>query len=441
MKRLGLSARLTLVLVVLLAVAQAAGLLAYVGLREGEAAWRLPVPARIAAAADLLDRAAPEDRDDLLVAMNGDATRFFIAEGSPEGYREGGGFARRLFNGYGSVLRGRDARLLFPVDRRDLVRPRPSGGPAGYAFSVALADGRRLIVTPSTTQRRRSVVFGLLVFNLLIGVAVAWVVWRSVRSATRDLEAIAEASDRFAVDLTAPPMQAGNGREAQMVASAFNRMRDRIQSLMSERMRMLAAVAHDLKTLLTRLRLRAAYIGDDDQRGRADRDIALMDRLIEDVLLVARGEERPAALVSVEVAEMLAEIARERQALAQQVTIDRLDAGSIQADAVALRRVVENLVENAVVYAGSAELRFEREGGDWRIRIVDHGPGLAPDFAPRAFEPFERGEASRSRGTGGAGLGLAIARSLARQMGADIDLGQTPGGGVTATVGPLGRTA
>jgi signal transduction histidine kinase len=203
---------------------------------------------------------------------------------------------------------------------------------------------------------------------------------------------------------------------------------------MGERMRMLAAAAHDLKTLMTRLRLRVALIEDPDQRARADRDVALMATLIEDVLLVARGEERPVVLAPVDVGRLLTDLVSERQALGQAVTLATLEFGQVRADAGGLRRIVENLVENAVAYAGAAEVSFHRDDDRWRLAVVDHGPGLSPGFADQAFEPFARGEASRSRETGGSGLGLSIARSLAHQMGAEIRLETTPGGGLTAVV-------
>lgn len=435
MKALGLSNRLALTLVLVVVVLQGVSVIGFLRFyREDQGGWRLPVPVRIAAAAKALDRTPPRERDHLLVALNGDATRFFLADGAPDGYRERKGPLPLLLQSYGAALQGRDVRLLVLEAPRQF-RPRfQKRQTAVYAVSVALADGQRLVVAPSLAQRRRSVAMAALVFNLLAGLAAAAVVWRMVRGATRDFEAIARASDRFAVDLSAPPMEARGSAEARRVAEAFNGMRARIQALMSERMRMLAAVAHDLKTLLTRLRLRAALIDDNEQRARADRDIALMATLIEDVLMVARGEEKPAALVPVDVAALLMDVAREREALGEAVAVGPMDRGLVLAAPVGLRRIVENLVENAVTYAGSAELQFERDPDRWRVRVVDHGPGLPEGFSDQAFEPFARGETSRSRETGGAGLGLAIARSLARQMGGDVGLESTPGGGLTAVV-------
>ncbi|MBA4809230.1 HAMP domain-containing sensor histidine kinase [Brevundimonas sp.] len=435
MRRLGLANRLTLTLVLVVVAFQAISVLGLMALQQQDQdEWRLPVPVRIAAAAAALDRTPSARRDDLLVALNGDATRFFITDGVPAGYRQRGGALPVLLRSYGAALEGRDVRLLVPEERRRF-RPRFQGRrTAVYAISVALEDGQRLVVAPGLGQRRRGVAMAALVFNLLVGLAAAVLVWRTVQRATRDLQVIADASDRFAVDLGAPPMDETGHAEARRVASAFNRMRARIQALMGERMRMLAAAAHDLKTLMTRLRLRVALIEDADQRARADRDVALMATLIEDVLLVARGEERPAVLVPVDVEELLTDLVSERAALGQAVSLGRVEPGRVQGDVVALRRIVENLVENAVVYGGSAEVSFQRDDDRWRLAVVDHGPGLTAAFADRAFEPFARGEASRSRATGGSGLGLSIARSLAQQMGADIRLETTPGGGVTALV-------
>lgn len=436
MKRLGLSTRLTLTVVLLLLVVQVVMLLAFARAQQvSGGTWRAPVPTRIAAAAEALDRTPSGQRDALLIAMNGDSTRFFIADSVPAGYRERRGLIPDLFEGYARALRDRDPKLLVPEVRRQ-YRPAFSGRrTTAYAFSVALIDGQRLVVAPGVDQRRRSIAMAILSLNLLVCIAAAFLAWRTIRGATRGLEAIALASDRFAEDLSAPPMTAGGSAEARQMAAAFNRMREEIRRLMRERMTMLAAAAHDLKTLLTRLRLRVALIDDGDQRAAGDRDIALMASLIEDVLIVARGEERPPVLGPVEVAPLLREIVADRQAQGQAVTAGPLDEGSVSADVAALRRIVENLIQNAVTYAGSAEVAFTRDATGWRLRVIDHGPGLSADFALRAFEPFARGEESRSRATGGAGLGLSICRSLAAQMKMTLTLERTPSGGLTACLG------
>lgn len=433
---LSLSTRLTLAVVVVLAVVQILGLVGFLNVqRENSRAWRLPLPSRVAAAADLLDRTPSRQRDLLLLAMNGDQTRFFLSSGAPPGYVERRGVRPAIYSAYGAALEGRKVRILVPEDGRSRWRPLRDRRARAYAFSVQLADGQRLVVAPGPQQRRRSRIAALLALNFIVGLLAALLVWRTIRQATRPLQIIAHAADGFAADLNAPPMDESSPGEARQVALAFNRMRAEIRRLMGERMRMLAAAAHDVKTLLTRLRLRVALIEDDDQRARADRDIALMATLMDDVLLVAKGEERPAALAPVDIAPLLEELARERRALGQAVATGSL-SGSVRAlaDPAGLRRALENLIENAVLYGGGADLEVREAGSFWRIGIIDYGPGLESAFEPDAFEPFARGEASRSRDTGGAGLGLSIARSLVRQMGGEVSLEKTPGGGLTVII-------
>lgn len=431
-----LSTRLTLAVVIVLAAVQVLGLVSFANLvREPGGRWRLPLPSRIAAAADLLDRTPPRERDLLLIAMNGDQTRFFLSDRAPAGFVERRGVKPAAMSAYGAALRGRTVRFLVPekqAGRRWRLRPQ---GPRASAFSVQLADGQRLVVMPGPQQRRRGRIAALLILNFVIGLIAAVLVWRTIRGATRPLQIIAEAADSFAADLNAPPMDEGGPGEARQVALAFNRMRAEIRRLMTERMRMLAAAAHDVKTLLTRLRLRVALIDDDAQRARADRDIALMATLMDDVLMAAKGEERPASLAPTDLAALLADMARERQALGQPVATGAMAGPAVVlADPSSLRRALENLIENAVAYGGGADLELRAAETVWRIAIVDYGPGLEAAFEPDAFAPFSRGEASRSRETGGAGLGLSIARSLVRQMGGDVSLEKTPGGGLTVLV-------
>jgi len=432
---LSLSTRLTLAVVVVMAVVQILGLIAFMNVQhENGGGWRLPLPSRVAAAADLLDRTPARERDLLLIAMNGDQTRFFLKLGDPPGYVERRGAGPGVLTAYGSALQGRAVRILAPEARqgrwRALRRQRPA-----HALSVRLADGQQLVVEPGPTQRQRSRLAVLLVLNLVVGLAAAVLVWRTIRRATLPLQLIAEAADGFAADLNAPPMNEGGPDEARQVALAFNRMRAEIRRLMAERIRMLAAAAHDVKTLLTRLRLRVALIADDEQRTRADRDIALMATLLDDVLLVAKGEERPMTVSSTDLAPLLTDMARERRALGQAVAIRATPASApALANPAGLRRALENLIENAVLYGGGADLELHDTETTWRVAIIDHGPGLEDAFEAAAFEPFSRGETSRSRETGGAGLGLSIARSLVRQMDGEISLEKTPGGGLTVVV-------
>jgi signal transduction histidine kinase len=304
------------------------------------------------------------------------------------------------------------------------------------ALAVALRDGAVLIVEPGRALRRQAVFYGLLVVNVLAGLVVLLLVWLSARAIAAPLQAIADRADRFALDLDTAPMQERGPREARAVAAAFNRLRGELRRLMAERLRMLAAIAHDLKTYLTRLRLRAALIADEAQRDAADRDVRLMSELIEDVLLVARGEERLPASGPVDLARLAAETVAARAGAGEAVTLEGSVGGGalVTGDETGLRRALENLIGNAVKYAGAGRVVLTAEGDGWSLAVVDQGPGLPDGFEAEAFDLFSRAEGSRSRETGGAGLGLSIARALVRQSGGDVSLTPTPGGGLTATI-------
>lgn len=433
--RLGLGSRLTLAIVGVLVLLQALGLLTALHLRGLEGpVWRAQVPARLAAAAQALDDLSPEARVSLLRALNGDETRFFLTDELPQGYRRLDGPAALFSRGNRQAFYDRDLVILVPEVRRGW-RPRARADIVDYVFSVKLEDGRRLNVAPGQSQRRRGVTMAFLALSAFMTLAAAILTWRLVRLAIAQLEAISLAADHFAADMTSPAMVETGPAEARRVSAAFNRMRGEIRRLMDERLRMLAAVAHDLKTLLTRLRLRVALIEDETQRARGDRDIAEMALLIEDVLQVARGEDRPPLLISTDVERLVVDLVATRREAGDPIILGRCEPISACAEASHLRRVLENLVDNAIAYAGNAELTIRRSGDAYvEICVVDHGPGIAKEFLASAFEPFTRQETSRSRQTGGAGLGLAIAHALAKQMKGEVVLTETPGGGLTAIV-------
>jgi signal transduction histidine kinase len=209
---------------------------------------------------------------------------------------------------------------------------------------------------------------------------------------------------------------------------AFNRMQSRIAELVRNRSFMLGAISHDLRTYLTRLRLRIELMPDADARERATRDVEGMQNLVEDALMFARGtfgadEQRPVdlgALVRRECAERDGGKVR-LSAPAEPVTVT--------GDAAALARVVGNLVDNALKYGEAAEVSAARCGDLAEIIIDDHGPGIPAGERERIFEPFRRLEESRNRERGGAGLGLAIARQVIESHRGTIRVEDRPGGG------------
>ncbi|WGM39897.1 HAMP domain-containing sensor histidine kinase [Caulobacter sp. NIBR1757] len=398
--------------------------------------WRLPFPDRLAAMAETLEAAAPAtDRQRLLRAFSSNEVRVRLIDRSPpDGWMRPAitlGAAPPTL--YGSALQERRVEVIVRQGSRRLFRRENGGWGREAAVVVHLRGGGLMMVDAGTNLRRQLMFYVLLAANIVFGLAIMALIWRSARAMAAPLQAIADRADRFSLDLDAEPMPEAGPPEALSVAAAFNRLRGRVRGLMAERLSMLAAIAHDLKTYLTRLRIRAAMIADPVQRDLADRDIRQMSALIEDVLQVARGEERPTATAPVDIASLLEEVVEGRRAAGDAVTAG-LFAGPVivEGDEAGLRRVIENLIDNAVKYAGAAEITLSAAEATWTLDVVDHGPGLPEHFADEAFEPFTRAETSRSRQTGGAGLGLAIARGLARASGGEVVLAPTPGGGLTA---------
>ncbi len=258
--------------------------------------------------------------------------------------------------------------------------------------------------------------------------------WLAVRLATRPLHALARAADTLGPDLAGVPMREDGPEEVARAARAFNAMQLRIGGYMKERIQILAAISHDLQTPITRMRIRTDLLDDDATRGKMQEDLLQMEALVREGVAYARtlhgAEEAPRRI--------------DPDSLIESMVADYTDAGkpvtlhgqvgeTIVARPQALRRVLCNLVDNALKYAGSSEVVLERlKNGRVSITVLDRGPGIPEEQLEAVFEPFVRVESSRSRDTGGTGLGLAIARQLALAMNASLTLANRPGGGLEA---------
>ncbi len=264
--------------------------------------------------------------------------------------------------------------------------------------------------------------------------------WYAVRMATQPLQHFVEALDSVA-DKSGTRKQPAAAEyvpvEVHRVAQAFREMRARIRSYLAERMQILAAITHDLQTPITRMRLRAELLDDDGLRERFLHDLDGMQRLVEQGLQYAKAQN------------CLAEGGLQRQrtdlaALLRSVGHDYLDTGhSLQVnadfnacaytDAVALRRILSNILDNAFKFAGAAELSLiANEPGHCLIQVADRGPGISAENKQRVMQPFFRLEESRNRATGGAGLGLAIVQQLSQLLEHEFSLLDRPGGGLIA---------
>jgi signal transduction histidine kinase len=209
-------------------------------------------------------------------------------------------------------------------------------------------------------------------------------------------------------------------------------MQARLVRYIDDRTRVLAAMSHDLKTPLTRLRLRAELLDDDDTRERFERDLGEMQAMVGDALSALRGLDAPAASVPVDVMALLETLQADQAAMGHEVTIEGRAHAPLIGDPARLRRCVGNLVENAVAYGERARIEVDDRPETLTLRIRDDGPGIPQDMLERVFDPFFRLESSRSRETGGTGLGLSIARDIARAAGGEVSLQNNASGGLTA---------
>ncbi|MBI4984030.1 MAG: HAMP domain-containing protein [Rhodocyclales bacterium] len=275
---------------------------------------------------------------------------------------------------------------------------------------------------------------------LLTVVAVIAVSLVAVRLVTRPLQKLAAAADAFGDDLASPPLPETGPTETRRAAEAFNRMQERLRRLIAERSRALAAVSHDLRTPLTRLRLRAELVDDEALRAQINADIDDMQAMVESTLDYLRGLRESEPVRSIDMEALLQSLVVDQQALGHAATL----TGEVVAPYVgrfsALKRALDNLVDNAVKYGQSAHLAVADDAETLRISIEDQGPGIPEADLARVVEPYVRLETSRSRQTGGVGLGLAIAREAAQAHGGDLRLENRPQGGLRATL-ILPRTA
>ncbi|AUN31577.1 two-component sensor histidine kinase [Niveispirillum cyanobacteriorum] len=252
---------------------------------------------------------------------------------------------------------------------------------------------------------------------------------------TRPLRRFAAAANRLGIDMNAPSLDEAGPREVRLAASAFNKMQRRLRAFVEDRTRMLAAVSHDLRTPLTRLRLRAEFIDDDVVRDKMLEDLSEMEAMIGSTLAFARDEAAKEAIEPLELNALLARLGEDMRDAGKPVGVAPAPFSiPIVGRRMALRRALGNLMENAVKYGQTAQVALAVTGENVTITIDDEGPGIPEIEFENVFRPFFRLEASRSRDTGGTGLGLSVANDIIRAHGGEIRLSNRPEGGLRVIV-------
>ena len=265
-------------------------------------------------------------------------------------------------------------------------------------------------------------------------------IW-AVRRLIAPVRTLAEAAEALGRDVNAPPLPEGGPLEVAQAASAFNRMAERIRRFVADRTFLVTAIGHDLRTPITRLKLRCEFIDDDELRARFLADVDELEAMVSATLAFGRDTARAEPARPVDLGALLRTVvddaADARPDAAERIALKGADERQVtmQGRPIALKRSFANLVGNALAYAGSVVVVLQAPvDGEVTVLVEDDGPGIPPDAFERVFEPFQRLETSRSRETGGTGLGLPIARNIVRAHGGEITLSNRAAGGLCAKV-------
>lgn len=363
-------------------------------------------------------RTTPKIRQELAESLHVPETAVVIASVSRFPVSD-----KRVFR----VIRERMARDGGMKEEHFLVAP--------FEVAVRQPDGRWKVVRPERgigLDPWQQLIVLMFVLSTLAMAPLAYVFARRLSAPIR---LFTDAAERLGRDPRAAPLSLKGSAEIAVAVKAFNDMQERLRRYVEDRTAMVGAIAHDLRTPLTRLRFRIENV-PEDVRVKMAADIDQMEEMISAALTFVRDTARPGERTPLELSSLLESVCDEMAETGADTEVERGQKVVLTGDPLALRRLFTNLLENAVKFGGRARARVYRDshGASAIVEIEDDGPGIPPEDAERVFEPFYRREPSRNRQTGGAGLGLAVVRSVARGHGGDVALINRPGGGLTARV-------
>lgn len=386
----------------------------------------------------LLERAGIEDRDAALERRIADELGPLVREVRVVYVTDG-------FNLWINPARKGDAKMPMhgshpDVSPREPPRPTALRDFVGLAVSIQLAPRDGVPVrwlNMRTLVRTQPPTFEGLALASVIATAIVLViiVVFTVRQTTRPLRELAGAAERLGRGEAIAPLKEHGPSDVRQTVAAFNAMQDRLKRFIDDRTRMLAAVSHDLRTPITSLRLRAEMVEDAEAREAMLRTLADMQTMVEATLAFAKDEANAEPTRIVDLSALIDSLCDDLAAMGKDVSFTIPDDKIVLAcRPTALGRSFRNLIENAVAYGSRARVSLRREDEAAVVEIDDDGPGIADADRARVFEPFVRLETSRSRETGGIGLGLSIARTIIHAHGGEIELSNRPEGGLRARV-------
>lgn len=376
----------------------------------------------VASSVALLDRLPAAERAEWLPRLERRTYRFSLGPGEV-GRVPDSKLSKRIADSFLKSI-GKQYRVTASVvpGQRDRVQAH-----------VELSDGTQLTID---MQPAGLPVSAWLPVVLILQLALlALFTWIGVRLMTRPLAQFANAADGFGPDLKTDRLSESGPLEVTLAARAFNSMQDRIGAYMAERTQILAAISHDLQTPITRMRMRADMMDDDIQREKMNRDLQEMEVLVRDGVAYARTLHGTVeAPCRIDPDSLLDSLVGDYLDAGHAITLNGKANTSLVTRPHGLRRILGNLIDNALKYAGAVQLSIAGDADGLIIRIRDNGPGIPETELDKVFEPFYRLEASRNRDTGGTGLGLAIARQLASTLNGTLSLRNHPEGGLEASL-------
>jgi signal transduction histidine kinase len=432
--RIGLIVVLGLVMAWIMAIA-----VYYVGGR-GADLKPLSDPTRVAAIVELMERTPAAEYELVLRAINADGFAVDVEPGTDVGANSTAvlsAFSERTVQSYLDALPGRNVSVEFDETQRRRVFRRL--WPDILKLRIALSSGHVLAITVGTPLLRGPLGLPIGFGAGIIGTLVALIALLVMHRETKPLARLAEAVDR--VDLSPDPVLLPEAKrsapEICALIDAFNRLQERLSELLKSRMAMLGGISHDVRTFATRLHLRVEKIADPVERERAITDINDMIRLLDDALLASRAGAAELSEEMIEIDDLIRSEVSDRQANGARIDFHPttgLHAPVVLGDRLALRRVIANLADNAIKYGHAAHLGTAIQGTTFILIVDDEGTGIPARQRKAMMEPFSRLETSRSRDTGGAGLGLAIARGLTEAHRGTLSIAQASSGGARVIV-------
>lgn len=395
---------------------------------------------RMADIVRLLDALPPAQRPGILAPLGSPALQISLDRPALEQPGKGADEDARAAI-FGEVLRSQigDSRPI-QVAVAQTARPALSGaqsfGPQAFSMTVRtqLRDGAWVTFAHSLPHEELTGPPRMALNLMILLAAVILLSLVAVRWATRPLLVLAAAAEELGRNIDRPPLAEEGPAEVRRAAHAFNTMQERLVRYIRDRARVLAAISHDLKTPITRLRLRSELLDDDELRTKFAQDLDEMESMVGAALDFLRGTERREPALPVDIMALLESLQEDYEEMGRRVEIEGAMLRPYACSPRELKRCLANLVDNAVNYGGHARILVDDDDERLRIRIRDAGPGLPEEELERVFEPFYRLELSRNRASGGTGLGLSIARNIAQAHGGALTLHNLAGGGLEAVL-------